>query len=77
MGCERSVITMTLLRLGYLVHSLGNRTMTLPLRLASDVKVKFWRLCRCPKRHYFRVRRECEVINQIFIIFENTKISSH
>ena len=29
MKCERSVITMTLLRLGYLVHSLGNRAMTL------------------------------------------------
>ena len=30
MRCERSVITLTLLRLGYLIHSLGNRTMTLP-----------------------------------------------
>ena len=29
MGCERSVITMTLLRLGYLIHSLDNRAMTL------------------------------------------------
>ena len=30
-GCERSVsvITMTLLRLGYLIHSLDNRVMTL------------------------------------------------
>jgi len=27
--CERSVITMTLLRLGYLVYSLDNRVMTL------------------------------------------------
>ena len=30
MKCERSVITMTLLRLGYLVHRLGNYTITLP-----------------------------------------------
>ena len=30
MECERSVITMTLLRLGYLVHSFGNCAMTLP-----------------------------------------------
>ena len=29
MGCERSVITITLLRLDYLVHSLGNCAMTL------------------------------------------------
>ena len=34
MGYERSVITMTLLRLGYLVDNLGNCAMTLPLRLA-------------------------------------------
>jgi len=30
MKFERSVITMTLLRLGYLVHRLGNYTITLP-----------------------------------------------
>ena len=30
MGCERSVITMTLLWLGYLVYNFGNRAMTLP-----------------------------------------------
>ena len=30
-GCERSVITIILLRLGYLVHNLGNRTMILPI----------------------------------------------
>ena len=29
MRCERSVITMTLLRLDYLVYSLGNRAITL------------------------------------------------
>ena len=29
MKCERSVITMTLLRLDYLVYSLGNRAITL------------------------------------------------
>ena len=29
MECERSVITMTLLRLGYLVHNFGNCVMTL------------------------------------------------
>ena len=29
MKCERSVIIMILLRLGYLVHSLGNCAMTL------------------------------------------------
>ena len=32
MGCERSVTTMTLLRLGYLVDNLGNRAMTLPTK---------------------------------------------
>ena len=29
-GCERSVITMTLLCLGYLVYNLGNYAITLP-----------------------------------------------
>ena len=32
MGCDGSVITMTLLRFGYLVHSLGNYVMTLPTK---------------------------------------------
>ena len=35
MGYERSVITMTLLRLGYLIHSLGNCAMTLPAQTGA------------------------------------------
>ena len=31
MGCDRSVIIMTLLRFDYLVHSLSNRAMALPV----------------------------------------------
>ena len=37
MKCERSVITITLHRLGYLVHSLDNRAMTLPTETSKIV----------------------------------------
>ena len=36
MGCEKSVITITLLQLDYLVHSLGNCAMTFSTE--SDLK---------------------------------------
>ena len=58
MGCERNVITMTLLQLGYLVHSLGNRAMTLPIetgfniRLALTLDIPHWRT--------YRVARVCQ-----------------
>ena len=40
MECERSVITMTLLRLGYLVHSFGNCAMTLLTETGVSVESK-------------------------------------
>jgi hypothetical protein len=41
MGRERSVITITLPRLGYLVHSLGNCAMTLPTEVFT---ILMWHL---------------------------------
>jgi len=41
MGCEKSAITMTLFRLSYLVHSLGNYTMTLTTETETNLKSIF------------------------------------
>ena len=42
MGCERSVVTMTLIRLNYLVHSLGNCATLLSIETGlSHVKLYY------------------------------------
>ena len=63
MKYEKSVITMTLLRLGYVAHSLGNCVMTLPTETSLTPNVTVNHLE--DSHEYFRSKKYFPVLSQL------------